>query len=42
LQAALAGPASPAALSVAGASYVAPQDCGIYRLQYGLSRSQLA
>jgi hypothetical protein len=42
LQAALAGPASPAALAAAGASYVAPRDCGIYRLQYGLSRNQLA
>jgi hypothetical protein len=42
LQSALADLASPAALSAAGASYAAPQDCGIYRLQYGLARSQLA
>jgi len=42
LQGALAGLASPAALAAAGASYAAPQDCGIYRLQYGLAHNQLA
>lgn len=41
LEEALAGQASAATFLAAGASYDAARDCGIYRLQYGLSRAQL-
>ncbi len=42
LDEALAGPGSPQALAGAGALYDEAGDCGVYRLQYGLSRSQIA
>ncbi|HEX2727164.1 MAG TPA: hypothetical protein VHN20_15195, partial [Beijerinckiaceae bacterium] len=38
----LAGPASARALAAAGARYDEVRDCGIYRLQSGVSHDQLA
>lgn len=41
LEEALAELASPKTLAAAGAIYDEARDCGIYRLQYGLSHSQI-
>ncbi len=42
LEAALSAHAAPATLSAFASGYDAARDCGIYRLQYGLARGQIA
>lgn len=42
LETALAAHAAPAAMSVFAPGYDAARDCGIYRLQYGLAKQQIA